>query len=298
MKRVLALLLFSTTVLAGNAFAQGALDFADPCKAQEGKFDSTTTALRQNADALIAQWDGLSEPPGELRPIYVEAVRAGAYQQWSQNPMIKGLLAQMAQTSPTFEPKNYFVVNVYPQVYTQELEAEAVRTLFKADYQANLRPKFIAERGELEKTIDGQKAKLDAACSPDVFNQYFRATVGNLMLIYKGNEQAAANEKGDVAAAIRLMSGISITDILEHGLLGGENSEIRKMFNNLGLGANSDLGKLVQSLDPSQWKIDLPNIPLPKIDLPKVDLPRIDPPLPPAKATIPLVNVEVCVPWC
>lgn len=53
--------------------------------------------------------------------------------------------------------------------------------------------------------------------------------------IIKGNIDAAKNESGDIDKAVRAVLGISIKDINEHGLLGGPNSEMRKLFKALGI---------------------------------------------------------------
>ena len=53
--------------------------------------------------------------------------------------------------------------------------------------------------------------------------------------IIKGNIDSAKRESGDIDKAVRAVLGISIKDIREHGLLGGPNSEMRKLFNALGI---------------------------------------------------------------
>ena len=53
--------------------------------------------------------------------------------------------------------------------------------------------------------------------------------------IMKANIKAAERESGDIDKAIRATLGISIADIKRYGLLGGPNSEMRKLFKALGL---------------------------------------------------------------
>ena len=112
------------------------------------------------------------------------------------------------------------------------------------------------------------------------------------MLIVSANTEAAKREKGDIAKAVRAVSGISITDIQKYGLLGGENSELRKIASGIVGGEGSELSKAIRALDqvlnPTRWKVDLPTI---KIETPK--LPKIDPPT----VTLP-GGRRVCVPWC
>ncbi|SPA17238.1 hypothetical protein [Cupriavidus taiwanensis] len=49
--------------------------------------------------------------------------------------------------------------------------------------------------------------------------------------IASGNVDGAQRESGDLAKAIRVTTGISLKDINEHGILGGPNSEARKVCN-------------------------------------------------------------------
>lgn len=47
------------------------------------------------------------------------------------------------------------------------------------------------------------------------------------------NIDAAGNENGELAKALRVVSGISVSDIDKYGLCGGKNSEVRKIFADL-----------------------------------------------------------------
>ncbi len=61
------------------------------------------------------------------------------------------------------------------------------------------------------------------------------------LIIAKGADTVAQNikasekESGDIDKAVRATLGISIKDINQYGLLGGPNSEMRKLFNALGI---------------------------------------------------------------
>ncbi len=274
------------------AFAEGALDFADPCTDAEKKFNSTSDALRSHADTMIAQWDSQTEPPGELRPLYVEAIRTAAYQAWITDPSIGKLIETLKTADPSFDAMSFFLTKVYPQVFTQEKESEYVRQLYKADYETKLRPQLISDRQGLEQKISEQKDSLNQSCKPDVFNQVFRSSVGRLLLVASANSEAAKNEKGDIAKGIRLVSGVSITDIEKNGILGGDGSELRKIANAVTGGESSELSKALREIDktlnPANWKVELPEI---KIELPSA--PKIDPPT----ITLP-GGTRVCLPWC
>lgn len=67
------------------------------------------------------------------------------------------------------------------------------------------------------------------------------ASLLEALIIQKGveiisqNIKASERESGDINKAIRATLGISVADINRYGLLGGPNSEMRKLFNALGL---------------------------------------------------------------
>lgn len=51
--------------------------------------------------------------------------------------------------------------------------------------------------------------------------------------IVEGNITAAERENGEIAKLVRALSGVSIKDIEAHGICGGSNSEVRKLFGDL-----------------------------------------------------------------
>lgn len=265
----------------GIAFGAGALDWADPCVDIQKKFASNGAAAKVRADQTIKEWDSRIEPPGELRGLYVEAIREGAFKAWSGDPTATALINALKQANAKFNPHIYFVTEIYPKVVTADKEAEYVRTLYKTDYQAKLRPQLLAARSDLDKANGVEKTKLDAACKPDVVSQILRGTIGNALLILGNNWSAAQNEKGDVAKYFRATSGISITDIQQYGIQGGPNSELNKIMG----GENSAARAVIKALDPSQWNIVVPEIGTPIVN-----------PIP--SVTIPGTTIRVCIPWC
>jgi hypothetical protein len=67
------------------------------------------------------------------------------------------------------------------------------------------------------------------------------ANMLEVLILQKGidimvqNVKASERESGDINKAIRATLGISIADINKYGLLGGPNSEMRKLFKALGI---------------------------------------------------------------
>ena len=47
--------------------------------------------------------------------------------------------------------------------------------------------------------------------------------------VINSNLQLASSERGELSKAIRTTTGVSISDIRNHGILGGKNSEVRKL---------------------------------------------------------------------
>lgn len=284
MTRVIGIIL-ATLMVASNAKADGALDFADPCIEAGRQFRSTTDALRTRADQMLAEWDRKSEPPGEIRGLYVEALREDIFKNWSESPEVKSLLDLQRASNPSFDVRKFFLETVYPGILTPEKEAELVRDLFKVHYASILRPQLTQERSELDRKIAEQRSVLDENCKPDVFSQVVRATIGRMMLVVGNNFDAAKNERGEIAKLVRATSGISLDDIGRHGLLGGENSELRRGLERAGIGENHEVRKGLErigaALSPGNWKIETPRAP------PPIEITRI-----------PGTRIRVCVPWC
>jgi hypothetical protein len=225
----------------------------------------------------------------------VEAIRSAAFEEWKKLPAVSSLVAQMKKADPKFDENGFFLAQVYPAIVTQEKEAEMVRELYQADYQANIRPKILEQRKALEGQIADQKGKLDGSCKPDVFNQLFRATLGNAATIVTRNFEASKDEKTLPGKAYRALTGISIDAIVQNGILGGENSELRKMANSVAGGENSEIRKALrgidQTLNPNNWKIDtdpghwLPKLPDIKVSIPPTQIGTVN-------------GQRVCLPWC
>lgn len=269
-------------IAAPNAWSQGMLDFADPCVKAGKQLKSSSEALRSGADAVIKKWDNMKEPPPELLPYYKEVIKLAIYNAWITNPLAASLIDETKKNNPQFDTLAFFTEKVYPTAVSPEQEKDFINGAFLADYGTTLRPTLLAERRNLEDKIKTDKTNLDSSCQNGEFDKIFRVTIGNFAGIVADNFAASANEKGDMAKAVRALSGISLTDIQTHGILGGPGSELNKALNST-LG-NSDLKKLIvglAKLNPTSWKIDLPKVELPKLPngpkLPNIPLPQLPP---------------------
>lgn len=262
------------------AAAQGALDWADPCVDAKKTFKSNSEAARSRTDQVIREWDARKEPPGEMRGLYVEAIREGAFKAWSDDPTAQTLIQMALKNDPQFDARKLFLTDIYPKVMTPEKEAEYVRSLFKADYEAKFKPDLIKARQALDTEINAKKKEMDAACKPDVLSQVLRGTIGNALAMLGNNWSAAQNEKGDIAKYYRATTGISIADIQKYGIQGGPGSEMNKILG----GEKSVAREVINALDPSKWKVTV-----------KIDPPNTSPgPLVETKVG----GTRVCIPWC
>lgn len=293
----------SLSFIASTASSQGLLDFADPCVKGTQSFQSTSQALRERADAVVADWEKLQDPPADLFPLYQEAAKLGLYNSWVNHPQTAPLIQILTQSTPTFDSKAFFLEKVYPTAITPDQEKDLVRGVFKADYGTRLRPQLLANRKDIDDQIQKQKDSLDGSCKNGEFDKIFRATIGNFAGIVASNFAASANEKGDIAKAVRGLSGVSLTDIQQFGILGGPDSELNKALNDA-LG-NSDLKKVItglaSALDPSKWKIETPKIELPQLpnapQLPNIPLPQL-PNAPEVRIELPKVDDLPKLPSC
>jgi hypothetical protein len=181
--------------------------------------------------------------------------------------------------------KAKFLEFIYAKEIPPELEKKLAQSVFQKDYADHLKSKLDEMVTDVNNDINANKAKLDGACSKDEFSKFMRMTLGNAMIMVHGNFEAAKREDGEIAKAVRAITGISITDILKSGLQGGPNSEVAK-FNKMlegvldknGMGNSTVVGQFFNAINPTKWKVELPKVDLPnlpKVDLPKIEIPKI-----------------------
>ena len=80
---------------------------------------------------------------------------------------------------------------------------------------------------------EGQKApegEPDGNQVPNTIGTYAIAAAAWFVDRIVNNFNGAGNESGDGAKALKALTGISIDDIAKHGILGGENSYLRKII--------------------------------------------------------------------
>ena len=253
-------------VLSQNANSKGMLDFMDPCKDAESDFKSSSTSIRHQTKASVSKIEAWYKSPdslpSDMKAYYREAVKSYAYKVWSDSPTGKGTIASWRAANANVDIKNQFLQFIYPKEVSTDLENSLATQLFKRDYIENIKPNMDKEVKEINAMLASKKEELDEACSSDVVSQVFRGTLGRVIMIGQANFDAAKNEDGDIAAAVRAITGISITDIFKYGLSGGENSEINKLkrtwidaLDNAGVGKNHFVRETLRSLDVTNMNV-------------------------------------------
>lgn len=268
--------IFAAMVIAqpGLSFAQGALDDLDYCNSFKDKYATASEAVEADVAAAQQRMEGYKKDPSTLPPDvldqYRAAVRTAAFKQWSESATSIELIKLKVAADSAFDASAFFSDSIYKTEVSAEQETKLAYMVFDIDYE-RLKKKVDEDVSKVRSNLAESKASLDANCKQDVVSQIFRGTIGRALLTLAGNKEAAKNEKGDIAAFVRLTTGISITDILKNGLRGGENSELAKLgkawtagLDSVGIGENSELRKVAAAIDPTnldvpkqlQFKID------------------------------------------
>jgi hypothetical protein len=266
MRRISLIAGFSLFILnSGGAFAVE----LDPCVTQTAAFKTNADAIRGQtaaAQAKFASWnDNPENLPADILVSYQTAVRDYAFGLWKDTAAGKGVLASWQPLADDGAAKAKFLTFVYSNEISPELEKKLAFAVFKKDYADNIKPKLNQLVEDSNKDIAANKAILDEGCSATVFAQFMRVTLGNAMIMVNDNFDASKRESGEVAAAVRAITGISITDILKNGIQGGEGSEVskfNKMFEDVldknGMGSSTVAGQIFNAINPTKWSVTIP----------------------------------------
>lgn len=260
----------------------------DPCVAEEKKFETGVQAARGQMQMVRAKWESWYANPETLSPevfnAYRDAIRLHLFNKWKASPAGQGTIQSWGVSADDPVALQKFLEFIYSKEIPETMEKQAVYKVFRQDYEGKVKAELDSAAAENEKAITENKQKLDEACEPTVFAQVFRATIGNLLMTVGANFDAAANESGDISKAIRAVTGVSVDSIREWGLQGGENSEIHKLNAAIdsvmeanGMGSSTVVGQIATAINPTKWKIDVPQVKIPNLgDIPVVGKPLDD----------------------
>ena len=178
---------------------EGLLDFADPCKKAEKSFKTTTTAVESRVKEVVESTQAWRNDPSKMPPHvltqYRAIVKAAAYKAWEESPGGKGTIKSWKDENPNVDVPTKFAKYIYDAQMTQDDEIKWAHLLFQRHYDESLKAQIDSEVATVNRTLSEKKKELDGQCSPDVFNQVFRSTIGRAVMIVNSNFEAAKKRK-------------------------------------------------------------------------------------------------------
>ena len=221
-------LLVASGALPAQA-SNGVFDFADPCVAvidsyHDGR-DAAMAELAQDATAVST-----AQPTPEYRAAWLDATKTRLRSDFDANEA-PGLRAMGV-------PDMNKAYDVWFQQKVDEAGPAAIDKLVSANLRGELNDLYQAHRAAQLGQLSQDKKEVDRACKSGFGDQALRVTLNAALApvrIVGGNLEGAKREPTVIGKAVRVTTGISLTDIGKHGLLGGHNSEANKVKRFLGL---------------------------------------------------------------
>jgi hypothetical protein len=242
-----ALVLVAVTASA-PARAQGALDFLDSCIKARSDFAEQRQAYFAKLNVTESSVDTLTATP-EFREAWLEEVRKQARALFDEK--VAPALREMGVTDMEKGFGKWFELEL-AAIKPEDLDkriTDDFRSLAKQELR-QIRTKSNAE-------FDKGQAELGDACKSDVGSQALRLALAPVGWV-AGNFEAAKNEKNIVTQVFRAVTGVSPQAIAEHGLLGGDKSEARKVLEPVIGGPNGAIQKgakdFANAVNPFKWK--------------------------------------------
>lgn len=240
-KFLLASALGLATLSVTPAFAAGAFDFLDPCIKARGDFSEQRQQMHEKFVAASASINVMNYTP-EFRDVWIKAKREQARPIFDEQ--VAPVLAKykVADMDGAFDAWfNDMIASIAPS----DLDA-----LINTTFRTMAKEEVARFKAQTEDEYGNAKKDLDGSCKSDVGNQVLRVALAPIGWI-GGNFEAAKDEHNLVTQVFKAVSGISPKDIAKHGILGGENSELRKLANSIAGGENSEVRKALRFMDPS-----------------------------------------------
>ena len=243
-KLLLAMALGLATISTSPAFAAGAFDFLDPCIKLRDQFADQ----RQQVRTKFANLEG-SIPTmvadEAFRDAWIKAKREQARPLFDKEVAPKLAKYGLKDMDQAFDA---WFKDMIASVDGQDLQ-----NLINETYRMLASEELARFRSQTEVEFDQAKSDLDSSCKKDVGNQVLRVALAPIGWI-GNNFEAAKDEHNIVTQVFRAVTGISPKDIARQGILGGDNSELRKLANAVAGGENSEVRKALRFLDPGNTK--------------------------------------------
>ncbi|MGX1165749.1 hypothetical protein AB7M16_002015 [Bradyrhizobium sp. USDA 372] len=241
---VAAFVLGLATLGASPVFAAGAFDFLDPCIKARSEFVDQRQQMRARAADFEGSIPTLVASP-EFRAAWMNAKREKA------RPIFD------AEFAPTLRklgvPDMDKAFEAWFADVMSSLPADELDGLINKSYRELAKEELAAVRAKTEAEFEEAKSELDGSCKKDVGSQVLRVVLAPIGWI-GGNFESAKDEKNIVTQVFKAVTGISPKDIAKQGILGGDNSELRKLLNAVAGGENSAVRSGLRFLDPSNEK--------------------------------------------
>lgn len=244
-KLLLALALSLVTLGATPAFAAGAFDFLDPCIKARNEFSDQRQQIREKYAAVNASVGSMTYTP-EFKVAWIKAKREQARPIFDME--VAPALARYKVTDMDAAFDAWFN-DMLGSIAPDDLDS-----IINITFRQLAKEEVAQSQDKTGADIDKAKNDLDSACKKDVGSQILRVAMAPISWI-GGNFEAAKDEHNLVTQVFKAVTGISPKDITKYGILGGENSELRKLANAIAGGKNSEIRKFMRSLDPSNWKL-------------------------------------------
>lgn len=239
-----ATFLLSATALTGPASASGVFDFLDPCIASKADFAAQRREFLSHAEVAQKAVEGMAAPQ-EFRDAWMRALRDPARASFDKD------------VAPLFTKLGFTNLDLaFDEWLKQEIasyDADQLTQLINSNFRELAKEELLRATAESASKFEDARGKLNASCKSDVGNQALRLSLAPVGWV-KGNIDGAKREKNIVAGVVRAATGISARDIAKYGVLGGPNSELRKLANTIAGGENGEVRKTLRFLDPGNTK--------------------------------------------
>jgi hypothetical protein len=245
MKRLLlASALGLATLSTSPAFAAGAFDFLDPCIKARSDFADQRTQVGARYANLESSIGTMVATP-EFRDAWLKAKRQQA------RPIFDAEVAPHLLKYGLKDMDQAF--DAWFKDMIAAVDPNDLQQLINTSYRMLAKEELARHRAKTDADYNEVKSELDSSCKHDVGNQVLRVAVAPIGWV-AGNIDGAKNEHNIITQVFRGVTGISPKDIAKQGILGGDNSELRKLANAIAGGESSEVRKTLRFLDPGNTK--------------------------------------------
>jgi hypothetical protein len=245
MKKLLfASVLGLATLGATPVFAAGAFDFLDPCIKARNEFFDQRQQVREKYAAANVSVDGMTYTP-EFKNAWIKAKREQA------RPIFDKEVAPVLARYKVTEMDAAF--NAWFDDMLGSIAPADLDSIINITFRQLAKEEIAQYQAKTESDYDKAKGELDSSCKKDVGSQVLRVATAPIGWI-GGNFEAAKDEHNLVTQVFKAVTGISPKDIAKYGILGGENSELRKLANAIAGGEQGEFRKALRFMDPSNEK--------------------------------------------